>query len=203
MLISCCRYDIIISATMSALLGNLSARCRCAFRSSSISRPYAQKINYLTNSSSTLRLLPPYPLHHERTKRSSSSSSSSSFFTKTEYIHPLSQIVLEHLQNHHSEWVQSRGLDKGLELKKDGTFILRFPLVEKVDDDSVDTSKGSSIWTMFAAEESKHYLCIRSGNLVGRYMLQDNKKPAWHTDKRSTPERVQDAVDEMILKMEG
>ena len=186
-----------------ARLGNfLSARCRCTLRRSisyRISRPCAH-INYVTNPSS---LLPPCTLHiDERTKRSISSSSSSSFFTKTEYIHPLSQIVLEHLQNHHSEWVQSRGLDKGLELKKDGTFILRFPQVDKADDDSVDTSKGS-IWTMFEAEESKHYLCVRSGNLVGRYMLQDNKKPAWHTDKRSTPERVQDAVDEMILNLKS
>mmetsp|Transcript_10032 Transcript_10032/g.14948 ORF Transcript_10032/g.14948 Transcript_10032/m.14948 type:complete len:186 (-) Transcript_10032:1885-2442(-) len=177
---------------------NLSAGCRRALRSSFlISRPCAQ--NYLMNSSP---LLPSYPLHHEHTLRSSSSSTSSSSFTKTEYIHPLSQIVLEHLQNHHSEWVQSRGLDKGLELKKDGTFILRFPQTTKADDDSADATKGS-IWTMYEAEESKHYLCIRNGLLVGRYMLQDNKKPAWHTDKRSTPERVQDAVDEMILKMEG
>ncbi len=33
-------------------------------------------------------------------------------------------------------------------------------------------------------------------------MLQDNTKPAWHSDKRSTPERVKDAVDEMIEKLE-
>ena len=82
-------------------------------------------------------------------------------------------------------------------------FVLRFPQANKAEDDSVDTAKQGSIWTMYAADESKHYLCIRNGNLVGRFMLQDNKKPAWHTDKRSTPERVQDAVNEMVLKMEG
>jgi hypothetical protein len=47
-------------------------------------------------------------------------------FAKSEYIHPLSQIVLEHLQSSHSEWIRRMGLDKGLELKKDGTFVLRF-----------------------------------------------------------------------------
>ena len=109
--------------------------------------------------------------------------------------------MLEHLQNHHSEWVQSRGLDKGLKLNKDGTFVL--PQNDKPVDGNVDTAKQGSIWTMYTPEESKHYLCIRNGNLVGRFMLQDNKKPAWHTDKRSTPERVQDAVNEMVLKMEG
>lgn len=181
-----------------------SARCRCALRPSVsvISSQSRTHTNYMKQSLQTLT--PSHPLHNEHTIRSSSSSSSSSSFTKTEYIHPLSQIVLEHLQSRHSEWVQTKGLDKGLELKKDGTFVLRFPQpTAKTDDDSVDTTTMGSIWTMYAAEESKHYLCVRNGNLVGRYMLQDNKKPAWHTDKRSTPQRVQDAVDEMILKMEG
>jgi hypothetical protein len=55
---------------------------------------------------------------------------------------------------------------------------------------------------MYEPEEKKHYLCVKRGGLLGRYMLQDNKKPAWHTDRRSTPERVQDAVDEMIAKFD-
>ena len=55
---------------------------------------------------------------------------------------------------------------------------------------------------MYEPDEKKHYLCVTRGRLVGRYTLQDNKKPAWHTDKRSTPERVQDAVDEMIAKFD-
>ena len=145
-------------------------------------------------------LRPLHPLYQKHMNIISRSSSST--FTKTEYIHPLSQIVLEHLQSKHGEWVKTRGLDKGLELKKDGTFVLRFPQATNIDGDVVENRKGS-IWTMYEAEESKHYLCVRNENLVGRYMLQDNKKPAWHTDKRSTPERVQDAVDEMILKMDG
>jgi hypothetical protein len=32
-------------------------------------------------------------------------------------------------------------------------------------------------------------------------MLQDNMKPAWHSDKKSAPEKVQDAVDAMIKKL--
>ena len=55
---------------------------------------------------------------------------------------------------------------------------------------------------MYETTEEKHYLCVTKGNIVGRYMLQDNTKPAWHSDKRSTPERVKDAVDEMIEKLE-
>lgn len=46
---------------------------------------------------------------------------------KTSYVHPLSQIVLEHLQNSDS-WLKEMGLDMSvLELRKDGTFNLVFP----------------------------------------------------------------------------
>jgi hypothetical protein len=55
---------------------------------------------------------------------------------------------------------------------------------------------------MYDPDEKKHYLCVTRGGMVGRYMLQDNKKLAWYTDRRSTPERVQDAVDEMIAKFD-
>ena len=41
-------------------------------------------------------------------------------------IHPLSQIVLEHLQSSHSKWIQRMGLEQGLDVKQDGTFVLRF-----------------------------------------------------------------------------
>ena len=70
-----------------------------------------------------------------------------STFTKSEYIHPLSQIVLEHLQSSHSQWVQHVGLDTGLKLNKDGTFVLRFPgtddgesLAGSICDDKTDES---------------------------------------------------------------
>jgi hypothetical protein len=46
---------------------------------------------------------------------------------KVEYVHPLSQIVLEHLQGTRREWVTANGLDRGLTLQRDGTFEIRFP----------------------------------------------------------------------------
>lgn len=46
---------------------------------------------------------------------------------KTEYVHPLSQLVLEHLQNSRSDWVIGNGLDAGLKVFRDGTFLIRFP----------------------------------------------------------------------------
>lgn len=34
-------------------------------------------------------------------------------------------------------------------------------------------------------------------------MLQDNKRPAWHLDERSTPEKICQAVDAMIERIEN
>jgi hypothetical protein len=46
----------------------------------------------------------------------------------TVYVHPLSQIILQHLQNTRHDWVSKVGLDAGgLTLNRDGTFVMRFP----------------------------------------------------------------------------
>lgn len=110
---------------------------------------------------------------------------------ENQYVHPLSQIVLEHLQTSQSAaaFVAESGLDQSLSIHEDGTFTLQFP------------NDGGRIFTSFDSEEKKHWLTVHRGELVGRYMLQDNKKPAWHSDRRSVPEKVQDAVDEMIKKL--
>ena len=57
--------------------------------------------------------------------------------------------------------------------------------------------------TSYDTEEKKHWLTVHKGDLIGRYMLQDNMKPAWHDDKRSIPEKIKDAVDEMIEKIDS
>ncbi len=47
-----------------------------------------------------------------------------------QYIHPLSQIVLEKLQKSEmaSNWLESNGLDTStLKINNDGTFLLKFP----------------------------------------------------------------------------
>jgi hypothetical protein len=49
---------------------------------------------------------------------------------KIEYVHPLSQIVLEHLESTQSKFVTAHGLDRGLRLQRDGTFEIRFPSYE-------------------------------------------------------------------------
>jgi hypothetical protein len=43
------------------------------------------------------------------------------------YVHHLSKVALEHLQNTHSQWIIDKNLDTGLKLNADGTFVLQFP----------------------------------------------------------------------------
>lgn len=54
--------------------------------------------------------------------------------------------------------------------------------------------------TSFDKEEKKHWLTVHKGELVGRFMLQDNMKPAWN-DAKSTPDKIRSAVDDMIGKI--
>jgi len=43
------------------------------------------------------------------------------------YVHHLSKVCLEHLQNSRSDWLEKEGLARGLQLNNDGTFTLHFP----------------------------------------------------------------------------
>lgn len=44
------------------------------------------------------------------------------------YVHPLSQILLEYLQDSHHEWIVAKGLDRSLTLHRDGSFELKHVL---------------------------------------------------------------------------
>jgi hypothetical protein len=56
--------------------------------------------------------------------------------------------------------------------------------------------------TSYEAKEKKHWLTVHRGELVGRFLLQDNLKPAWHDDPRSTPVRVRAAVEQLIARLD-
>ena len=104
---------------------------------------------------------------------------------KYTYVHPLSQIVLEEVQ----QQTMSGGKAK-MKLKiheSNGTIELT-----DVDNDQ------TRIWTTFDSTEKKHWLCAQQGDQVGQYLLQDNLQPAWHTDARSKHEKVQHAVQELL-----
>ena len=43
------------------------------------------------------------------------------------YTHHVSKIVLQHLQDVRAGWLVEQGLDRGLQIKSNGTFLLHFP----------------------------------------------------------------------------
>lgn len=50
------------------------------------------------------------------------------------YVHHVSRVALEHLQDKRSGWLHSNGLDDGLHINPNGTFCLSFP--SKIGSDS-------------------------------------------------------------------
>jgi hypothetical protein len=43
------------------------------------------------------------------------------------YVHHLSKVALEYMQNEQSQWIVEHKLEKGLRLNPDGTFVIHFP----------------------------------------------------------------------------
>ena len=157
-------------------------------------------------------------LHTPRSLSTSLPLLSLSFSTPTlspdQYVHPLSQIVLGHLQTKHSSFLSSHKLLQSLSVLKDGTFHLS----SRTEEGRKAGVTPLKIWTTFDAEERKHFLKIQTlscsisadtlGNvqeaklIEGTFMLQDNAAQPWHSSKLSLDERVRGAVDALVEKVE-
>jgi len=67
------------------------------------------------------------------------------------YVHHVSKLVLQHLQNARGGWLVEQGLDKGLHIKPNGTFVLHFP--------ANGTDDGGKIWYVFI-KDFRFICCI-------------------------------------------
>mmetsp|Transcript_5675 Transcript_5675/g.7436 ORF Transcript_5675/g.7436 Transcript_5675/m.7436 type:complete len:179 (-) Transcript_5675:62-598(-) len=116
------------------------------------------------------------------------------------YVHHLSKLILQHLQEKHSSWLVDNGLHTGLRLNANGTFVIRFP-PEKGQPAS------GRIWTSYDSENKQHWLTLSKESLAGKFLLRDNTKaPSSTTTLEATEEQVQAAVDKMVKilnEMEG
>lgn len=118
----------------------------------------------------------------------------------TVYVHPLSQIVLEHLQETHHDWVVSQKLDTTLTLHRDGSFELKFPMLGEAN----INEEVHRIWTSYDEVEKKHWLTVyRGANVHERFLLQDNMSPPWNTHRTSLPERIRVSVDHLVRIVNG
>lgn len=141
------------------------------------------------------------------------------------YVHPLSQVVLECLQENYADWLVHRRLHhNSLTIHRDGTFEICFPRpypqAQEQESDGITTSttavpespvggggseewKGSRIWTSFDDQSKKHWLTCMHGKLLRRYMLQDNLMSAWQSNRKgSLPKKIEESVDDMVDAIE-
>jgi hypothetical protein len=121
------------------------------------------------------------------------------------YVHPLSQIVLQQLQDQWHHWIVThQGQD--LKIHRDGTFEIELSLEKNGTKHRTTTTAATGttrIWTFYDPLDKKHWLSIRKDNIQHRFLLQDNLVPAWNGHKRqSLPERIYTLVQEMIHAME-
>ena len=121
----------------------------------------------------------------------------------TAYIHPLSQLVLQHLQHYYHPWVKAHALDHVV-LRPDGTFVL--------GGGSSSTQQQQRVGTVCDAQG--HWLQI--GNVPTasqhhqqqqqrRYLLQDNNNNnngRQRRENQSITERVKESVRWMVQTME-
>lgn len=115
---------------------------------------------------------------------SSSSSSSSQPFPTGQgpppffpvYVHHVSQTVLQHLQDKHASWLTRYGLDRGLRLNANGTFVMLFPSSSPTTTTTAtaDREDAGRIWTSYDLTTKQHWLSIYRRNLVGRFLLKDD-----------------------------
>ena len=70
------------------------------------------------------------------------------------YVHHVTKIVLQHLQETKADWLVAQGLDRGLRLNSNGTAVLQFPPKMGVD--------SGRIWYV----RGVMYLCDETGGLI-------------------------------------
>jgi hypothetical protein len=141
--------------------------------------------------------------------------SSSEVFERTVYVHPLSQIILEYFQDVRSDWIVRRGLDRALTLHRDGSFALNLAQQQEQQrhhhhhhqssNNNQEEENCNRIWTSYDDKEKKHWLTVhyKEGSLHERFLLQDNLLPSWHSNRKSLPERVHMAVEELMAAVDG
>jgi hypothetical protein len=147
-------------------------------------------------------------LHFEMMRWTSSTTSGPVELERTVYVHPLSNICLEYLQNVRHDWVTLRGFEH-LTLHRDGSFELKILKDKKDNCDGSGTTQTSAeiskarIWTSYDDQEKKHWLTVQTKDLHERYLLQDNLLSAWHDNRKTIHERIHEEIDDMIEAFEN
>jgi hypothetical protein len=138
---------------------------------------------------------------------------------ETVYVHPLSQIVLQYLQNDGHEWICVQRLDRNLVLYRDGTFMLSTAASDEsgirrrtLDGDDEPTTEPSSplpsssswssslrIWTSYDKQDRRHWLSVSWNQVRFQFLLQDNQLSVWQGfHRQSLQERIHNIVQDLM-----
>lgn len=114
------------------------------------------------------------------------------------YVHHISKLTLEYLQNQKYDWLLEKGLDRGLRINQNGTFVLSFPAQK-----GLDTGK---IWTSYDSSRKQHWLSIYRQKLAVRFLLKDHGGQYLKTTEAinsADPNRmIRMAVDQLIATVD-
>mmetsp|Transcript_16741 Transcript_16741/g.25297 ORF Transcript_16741/g.25297 Transcript_16741/m.25297 type:complete len:157 (-) Transcript_16741:253-723(-) len=130
-----------------------------------------------------------------------SSSNSSGGFGKRDatlypvYTHFLSKSILEHLQNEKSDWVRSHGLQYGLNLNSNGTFVLRFP-------PSNGQRETGHIWTSYDSSKKQHWISLYKNGSMYRHLIKDNINSE-NMPASAVSDRIKTCVEEVIKTVDS
>jgi hypothetical protein len=112
------------------------------------------------------------------------------------YVHHVSKTALRYLQDARATWLVEQGLDRGLRLNANGTFVLQFPSRRGHD--------SGRIWTSYDASTREHRLSVYRKKLKGRFLLKDASSDTLHTiaSLAQAEERVRHGVEQLIVALE-
>lgn len=112
------------------------------------------------------------------------------------YVHNISKIALEHLQNNQSTWLINKGLNRGLHINPNGTFTMSFPARQGFD--------AGRIWTSYDASTKQHWLSVYRKKLAVKFLLKDHgqyRETTMIHDSIHIQRAIHAAVDQMVISI--
>lgn len=103
------------------------------------------------------------------------------------YVHQVSKSVLCYLQNYKHGWLSATGLDRGLRLNANGTFVLQFPSRKGFD--------SGRIWTSYDISTRKHYINVYRKSIKSRFLLKD---ATYHQKADVVQQQIHNTIDEVV-----
>jgi len=120
----------------------------------------------------------------------------------SQYVHPLSQAVLSHLQDSSSGFLSDWSITE-LRIRDDGTFRLRSSAPSGAAGEGGRGGGGVDITTVYDGVENRHFLKALVDGEEGICWRRDNPEPAWQVGRGGgIADRVKMAVDDMVKRVE-